>query len=793
MPVQALPLAAALGLNGDDVPLWARRLLTLPLQQWALDRWDPGSGVFEYEPGDHLNMGSTYSKGRTVRTRDLAPGMALEVLASLAADAAGGTKMRPSSARSVVRAIQDQAGCFLLELDDTRIAHVVGIVVRRWRARLTIMNADPESEWDRDEIRLAVVKPGAPNLVLRVGDITQPWLRDLLVNLLRVRIHHLAVRSAASWVLSVGRLSRFLATRTDAGSAPRLLSTAAMDRFVAALRADRDVTSVMHEGTVAGVGAVLSQARALGLVDRHGLPAGFTVHHGHYPDKKQMVREDRAFPDATFRFLLGADDLLGPRVLELARSIPGGTFRGEVFVTALHLAASFGRRPEELCSLLAHRVRVADAGAGELLYTNFKSGRDQVWLPVDARTAAFVQDWIPRLRGRYPDTPFAALALLPAPHANPAGVRPMRSVILAAWFRLWVTLLEQAIVLAHLHQATAGLPLEALCELPCRALAGQTLHVADEEHVLPAPTAQILIDYLADATARAAGSKYAPADLSDLPMFPDPFTPPRPNPLRGRRPMEFVSVSAARFKPLGEGWLPLAAGYPSGGIPGVNLGATRINPDQLQVRLFRHTYLQHLVNLGTDIFLVQELADHGNVQTTINSYVRVQDEKLREAVDLLATHRLNTYGRPATNGVALASAPARDMTTNDCTNPQVLALGREGCQYDRMCFGCDHFAADPSYIPDIKTEIHTCTMTLARLEIEEETALKPHHVAVLAARRDGWRRMLSVLTGHLDALDPAERERVETAADIVRDFRSRIRSGGLNLAGTTTLPTTARP
>jgi len=28
------------------------------------------------------------------------------------------------------------------------------------------------------------------------------------------------------------------------------------------------------------------------------------------------------------------------------------------------------------------------------------------------------------------------------------------------------------------------------------------------------------------------------------------------------------------------------------------------------VRLFRHAYLQHLGNIGTDIFLVQELADH---------------------------------------------------------------------------------------------------------------------------------------------------------------------------------------
>jgi hypothetical protein len=47
--------------------------------------------------------------------------------------------------------------------------------------------------------------------------------------------------------------------------------------------------------------------------------------------------------------------------------------------------------------------------------------------------------------------------------------------------------------------------------------------------------------------------------------------------------------------------------------------------------------------------------------------------------------------------------------------------------------------------------------------------------------------MLSTLTGHLDGLDPVERERVVTTAEIVRDFRNRARSGGLNLGGMNTL------
>jgi hypothetical protein len=365
--------------------------------------------------------------------------------------------------------------------------------------------------------------------------------------------------------------------------------------------------------------------------------------------------------------------------------------------------------------------------------------RDKVWLPVDARTGEFVRDWIVRVRSRYPETPFEDLALLPAPYANPSGARPANSGLLSRWFRRWVLLLNQAVVLAHLHQST-GLPLATLCQLRCQSLTGQSLRVDGTEPALRAAVAQNALDYRADVTARHGTGRYAPTDPGMLPLFPDMFVVPGSHPVGGKIAAEFVPVLPGRFDPLGPGWLPIAASYPGGGIPGLNLGSTRINPDLLQVRLFRHTYLQHLVNLGTDIFLVQELADHGSVQTTINSYVRVQDEKLREAVDLLAAHRLNIYGRPATNGLLLASAPARDIGTNDCTNPQVLALGREGCEYDRMCYSCDFFAADPSNIPDIKTEIHTCAMTLQRLLIEGDSDLKPHHVAVLNARRDGWQR-----------------------------------------------------
>ena len=175
---------------------------------------------------------------------------------------------------------------------------------------------------------------------------------------------------------------------------------------------------------------------------------------------------------------------------------------------------------------------------------------------------------------------------------------------------------------------------------------------------------------------------------------------------------------------------------------------------------------------------MQELADHGNVQTTIDSYVQVRNEALREAVDVLNQHRIDRFGTAGQRLTFVPSITTRDVSTNRCDNPQVLKLGTEGCEYDRQCYDCDHYSTDPSYLRDIKSEIQTCRMSLQRLEIENPQRQKPHHIAVLKERLTGWKQTLSQLQAHLDALSPTAREEVLVAAEMVWNFRNRARAGG---------------
>jgi hypothetical protein len=306
----------------------------------------------------------------------------------------------------------------------------------------------------------------------------------------------------------------------------------------------------------------------------------------------------------------------------------------------------------------------------------------------------------------------------------------------------------------------------------------QRLTVADTNQDLDSWHWQMLVDYRSDLVNRWEGRAWFVGyrKVEDWPLFPDPCTSAMGIAAYERKKYGGLAqpVPWARFDPLGPDWPSLAAKYRSAGLPGTHHGEGRTNPDQVKFGRFRHTYLQQLVNIGTDIFIVQELADHSNVQSTLNSYVQVQDERLRESVELLHQHR-TTISQSGLKMVTLTSRTLNVETGADCANPQVHNLGVGGCDRDRNCFDCDDYAIfDPSHLTRINQEIATTTRTLQRIDAEGDTERKAAHIEVLTWKRGGWRRARQTILDHLDSLDPVERELVLTAGKTVEDFRSRV-------------------
>ena len=56
----------------------------------------------------------------------------------------------------------------------------------------------------------------------------------------------------------------------------------------------------------------------------------------------------------------------------------------------------------------------------------------------------------------------------------------------------------------------------------------------------------------------------------------------------------------------------------------------------------RHTYATTLITLGADLFTVQKLLGHRNIQTT-QVYAELVGKKKREAVSLLDSVTVETY------------------------------------------------------------------------------------------------------------------------------------------------------
>lgn len=231
---------------------------------------------------------------------------------------------------------------FLSEARDQRSTCSADVVRTRfaWRddnrahqhrlATLALLHADLESEWDRDEVRMSVVRPGSGGMVLSMGAISQPWLRTLTIDALRPDVLRLDKHTLFDLVRSMGLLSNSLGTRADGGAVASALRAEDIERFVRFLRASGEHDRLIY-GRLVKVRQVLNRAHKLGIAG--ALSPAFNVHEEHIPRVvlRQKVAGERAFPDATFKLLMGHDELLGGRVFELLRSIPDRRgFRAEL-------------------------------------------------------------------------------------------------------------------------------------------------------------------------------------------------------------------------------------------------------------------------------------------------------------------------------------------------------------------------------------------------------------------------------------------------------------------------------
>lgn len=793
----SLHAAEQLGLTA--APTWVDDLgITDCEQQWLADRWDPEAQVLTFQPA----IDFTVSRHRRIPTVEivelggLPDRLVAEVVVHLLLDQRHKKRHQPSCIRALTNIMRDAEAATIHDINPAAITYNTR-ALRRWQRRPWCVDA--AAEWDRGragvaDVRVAVVDPNnrTSGLTLPFTGIQQQWLRDLAADVTAANLPSVSTHMVRQSVDCLARLSKVLATRQDGGNHADRLGRGDMQTFAAAIGNDTTLMRASRHSILEKCSAVLGTARRLGFAEQVGLPYTFALASRDYPPKAPRQFSEKGFNNALFALLIGATPSLaneawgfGAATLNLARSIPGSPVDGDMFVAAIQAGANFGRRTTEVLSLPHDRVQQDHLGRWCLRYDDFKSRRDGVLLPIDSHSADLLSQWQSEVQQRFPDTPTQDLVLFSAPTSRD-GTTPVQHKQVGAWFKAYVIGLEQAIVMGQLHAALTGVnpdvTLEQVAALACSDITATGIRINDRVIGLPDRDKRMVTDYLADARARMDRWKIWEVDREDRPVFPHPhsFTGrPRPNGGWGSTPVDF-------FNPLSGDWRQRACDYPSPGLPATHFGTGRLNPDAMGFNTFRHTYLQTLVNLGTDIFLVAELAGHSSPAVTMNAYVAAPQDLLVEAAERLVQFRSRLGQRPVGSvTLGMPGVGAKDAIT-DCTNPDVHRLGMRGCRHAGVCAICDDSIWDPSHLLRITARIAELDNTLmTAAQVGEQL---PGQVEYFTSERDAWRGLRDRIQDALDALTRNERHEVIAAAEVVMGFRDRrFNSAGVTF-GSAALP-----
>jgi len=353
---------------------------------------------------------------------------------------------------------------------------VLGALARH--ARLAL--ADPEAERVKDVWELAVFGLRGR---LTFTAISQPWLREAAkywaADEMPRRRGDGAGHVMRGLVGSVARLSQSLrANRADHGDHPAAVGRADIESFLhrlSYLASTGECSPELRVRICRDVKRMLARIRALGLTRPGGSAAGlggdFILASGDIPAEPERGEPGRDLPTPIMRQL--CDQL--PR---LDRGPSGREIR-----LAIELLMDTGRRPDEILRLRWDCLSRDPDGAAVLVYDNHKRYRRDRRLPISQATAELIIAQQARVRERFPGTPLAELVLLPTPHANPDGRRPISGGLLDMRHRTWIDQLPtirlddgiefdtaKIVPYAYRHtyaqrHADAGVPIDVLSEL----------------------------------------------------------------------------------------------------------------------------------------------------------------------------------------------------------------------------------------------------------------------------------------------------------------------------------------
>ncbi|MDJ0440885.1 tyrosine-type recombinase/integrase [Rhodococcus qingshengii] len=186
---------------------------------------------------------------------------------------------------------------------------------------------------------------------------------------------------------------------------------------------------------------------------------------------------------------------------------------------------------------------------------------------------------------------------------------------------------------------------------------------------------------------------------------------------------------------------------------------------------FRHSYAQRHADNGTPIDVLRDLMDHKSMQTT-SGYYKITADRKRTAVRTVGKYIIDRHGTrdPLTDPTAYQMRSVA-VPFGNCIEPSNVKAGGHSCPVRFQCAGCGFYRPDPSFIPAIEEHLNTLR---SDREIARAMDTASYVVDNLTAQIESFDAVLHTMHDRLDALDSAERDRVEQASIALRRARAGI-------------------
>lgn len=183
---------------------------------------------------------------------------------------------------------------------------------------------------------------------------------------------------------------------------------------------------------------------------------------------------------------------------------------------------------------------------------------------------------------------------------------------------------------------------------------------------------------------------------------------------------------------------------------------------------FRHSYAQRHADAGVPVDVLRDLMDHKSISTTMG-YYDISLRRKREAVATIAALTVDRLGVSTPSSLSAYELRSVAVPYGNCTEPSNVKAGGQACPIRFQCSGCGFYRPDPSYLPAI--EDHARALKANR---ETARAIDTAGFVIdnLTAEIDQFDIVIAALRARLQALDPAERQRVEDASAVLRKTRA---------------------